>query len=237
MGSWRAEPERVAGQWRAFRQVSPDWPPLYHAAGEPIPSQSSGRWHRVGEGYAQYLALDPLGAWAELVRFEGIRGRARAEQYRRRLWLVLVREHDIADLSTFDRYAACGLDPALAVGAHEPAQALADELRAAGYRGLLSPSAALAGTTNLTLFGPRFEKLLLGGLERWPNPAPERWLPCTLAAEGSPPGQLVLQTTFADMEHEGLAAWRGGGESSGRGASDGHGTTELSSPWPRRSVT
>ena len=50
---------------------------------------------------------------------------------------------------------------------HEEAQALADELRAAGYRGLLSPSAALAGATNLTLFGPRYEKVLLGGLQAW----------------------------------------------------------------------
>jgi RES domain len=207
VASWRTEPPRVAGEWRAFRQVSPQWPPLYHAAGEPIPSQSSGRWHRVGEGYAQYLSLEPLGAWSELVRFEGIRGTHRAEQYRRRLWLALVRERDIADLSDFALWEACGLDPALAVGAHEPAQALAGELRAAGYRGLLSPSAALAGATNLTLFGPRFEKVLLGGLERWGNPAPDRWLPCSLVAEGSPPAQLIVETTFRDMEHEGLVAW------------------------------
>lgn len=208
MASWRTEPQRARGEWRAFRQVSPDWPPLYHAAGEPIPSQSSGRWHRVGEGYAQYLSLEPLGAWAELVRYEAIRGAARAAQYRRRLWLVLVREHDVADLATFDRWEACGLDPALAVGDHERAQALAGELRAGGYRGLLAPSAALPGATNLTLFGPRFEKVLLGGLETWPNPAPERWLPCSLVAEGSPPAQLITETTFADMDHEGLALWR-----------------------------
>lgn len=207
MASWRTEPERVAGEWRAFRQVAPQWPPLYHAAGEPIPSQSSGRWHRVGEDYAQYLSLEPLGAWAELVRFEGIRGASRAEQYRRRLWLVLVREHDVADLSSFERLAACGLDPRLAVGEHEPAQALARELRDAGYRGLLAPSAALVGATNLTLFGPRFEKVLLGGLERWPNPAPGRWLPCSLVAEGSPPAELLVETTFPDMEHEGYLRW------------------------------
>src|SRR5205807_4943033 len=118
MASWRAEPARVSGEWRCYRQVSPDWASLYHAAGEPIPSQSSGRWHRQGEGYAQYMALEPLGAWAELMRYEGIHGDARAESYKRSLWLVFVREQDIADLSTFDRYDACGLDPRLAVGGH-----------------------------------------------------------------------------------------------------------------------
>lgn len=208
MASWRSEPERVSGAWHCFRQVAPDWPPLYHAAGEPVPSQRSARWHRQGEGYAQYLALEPMGAWAELVRFEGIRGATRAAQYRRRLWLVLARERDIADLATFDRWAACGLDPHVAVGPHGPARALADELRAAGYRGVLSPSAALAGATNLTLFGPRYEKVLLGGLEGWDNPRPELRLPCSLVAEGNPPEQLVTETVFLDLEHDGYLEWQ-----------------------------
>lgn len=204
---WQREPERVAGEWHCFRQVAPDWPPLYHAAGEPAPSQRSARWHRLGEGYAQYLALEPLGAWAELVRFERIRGDTRAAQYRRRLWLVFVREREIADLSSFDRWDACGLDPRAAVGEHGACQALADDLRAAGYRGVLSPSAALVGATNLTLFGTRYEKVLLGGLERWENPNPEVRLPCSLAAEGTPPEQLIVETTFSDMPHDGYRAW------------------------------
>ena len=207
MASWRTEPERRTGTWSAYRQVSSRWPPLYHAAGEPIPSQSSGRWHASGQGYAQYLALEPLGAWAELVRYEGIRDAERAQQYRRRLWLVLVREHDIADLSSFERLDACGLDPALAVGPHTPARALADELREAGYRGLLAPSAALPGATNLTLFGPRFEKVLLGGLAEWDNPAPDAFLPCSLVAEAGPPVELLTATRFPDMDHEGYLRW------------------------------
>lgn len=208
MASWRTEPARLSGEWHAYRQVSPEWAPLYHAAGEPVPSQTSGRWHRRGEGYAQYLALEPLGAWAELVRSEAIRGGARAEQYRRRLWLVFVREHDIADLSTFAAYEACGLAPELAVGAHADAQALADDLRAAGFRGVLSPSAALAGATNLTLFGARYEKVLLGALAAWPNPMPDVRLPCSLVVEGNPPAELVVETTFRGMEHDGLRAFR-----------------------------
>lgn len=207
MPSWRREPRRLSGEWHCFRQVAPDWAPLYHAAGEPVPSQPPGRWHREGEDYAQYMALEPLGAWAELVRYEAIRGGTRAEQYRRRLWWLLVRERDVADLSTFQRYADCGLDPRLAVGSHEASQALADELRAAGYRGLASPSAALCGATNLTLFGERYEKVLLGGLSEWDNPQPGVRVPCSLVAEAGPPAQLVTETVFAGMRHEGYRAW------------------------------
>src|SRR5699024_5910357 len=145
---------------------------------------------------------EPLGAWAELVRYEGIRDAERAQQYRRRLWLVFVREHDIADLSTFERLDACGIDPHVAVGPHTPARALADALREAGYRGLLAPSAALPGATNLTLFGPRFEKVLLGGLDAWDNPAPAAFLPCSLVAEAGPPAELLTATRFPDMDHE-----------------------------------
>ena len=148
-----------------------------------------------------------MGAWAELVRFERIRGGTRAAQYRRRLWLVFVREREIADLSTFDRWADCGLDPRTAVGDHGAAQQLGDELRAAGFRGVLSPNAALPGATNLTLFGPRYEKVLLGGLERWDNPDAELRLPCSFVAEGTPPEQLITETTFADMPHDGYRAW------------------------------
>lgn len=207
MPSWQAEPERISREWYCWRQVSPEWAPLYHAAGEPVPSQSSARWHRAGEGYAQYMSLEPLGAWAELVRYEGIRGNTRAEHYRRRLWWLFVREHDIADFSSFDAYHGCGLDPRLAVGDHAPSQALGDELRAAGFRGVVSPSAALGGATNLTLFGPRFEKVLLGGLAEWPNPQPQLRVPCSLVVEGNPPEQLITETTFEDMNHDGYRDW------------------------------
>ncbi len=203
MPSWRVEPERISGEWYCYRQVSPDWAPLFHAAGEPVPTQSSGRWHRQGEGYAQYLALEPLGAWAELVRYDGIRGHVRAAQYRRKLWLCFIREDDIADLSTFERYHDCGLDPSLPVGAHEQSQHLADELRKTGFRGVMSPSAALVGATNLTLLGARFEKIMLGGLERWKNPQPQLRVPCSLVVEGNPPEQLTTETTFEDMPHDG----------------------------------
>src|SRR5262249_9151719 len=132
------------------------------------------------------------------VRYENIRTAERAAQYTRALWLVFVREHNIADLSTTDRYKRCGLAPGIATGPHAESQRLADDLRAAGYRGVLSPSAALPGATSLTLFGMRFEKILLGRLDAWDNPDPDVWLPCSLVAEGHPPAQLVDETVFFD---------------------------------------
>jgi RES domain len=202
VASWRAEPNRLLGKWFAYRQAAPDTAPLFHAAGERQPSQRSGRWHRQGEGYAQYMSLEPLGAWAELVRYEGIRSDSRAEKYIRRLWLIFVDEHNIADLSTFASYEACGLDPRLAVGNHAVSQALASELLDAGYRGVLSPNAALPGATNLTLFGERYEKVLNTQPNQWDNPNPELRLPCNLTAESSPPAELVTQTCFVGMNHD-----------------------------------
>jgi RES domain len=202
VASWRVEPDRLSGTWFAYRQVAPDTAPLFHSAGERAPSQRSGRWHREGEGYAQYLAVEPAGAWAELVRYEEIRAHARASQYLRRLWLVYVEESGIADLMSFQAYEDCGLDPQLAVAGHQDSQRLADELRDHGYRGLFSPSAALPGATNLTLFGQRYEKILQTAPHRWTNPNPEVRLACHLAAEASPLEDLVTQTCFPGMVHD-----------------------------------
>ena len=90
----------------------------------------------------------------------------------------------------------------MAVGEHDAAQALADDLRAAGFGGLLSPSAALPWATNLTLFGQRYEKVLLTGFHDWRNPNPRLRLPCHLAAECGPPVELVTRTCFAGMRHD-----------------------------------
>ena len=202
MASWRVEPTRLTHRWFAYRQVAPDTAPLFHAAGERVPSQRGGRWHDEGKGYAQYMALEPAGAWAELIRYERIRSRARAAEYSRRLWLIYIEEEDIADLSTFAAYEACGLDPRLAVGDHADSRVLGAELRAAGFRGLLSPSAALSGATNLTLFGERYEKVLTTRPERWVNPDPRVRLPCNLVAESGPSAELITETCFVGMKHE-----------------------------------
>jgi hypothetical protein len=206
--SWRREPEALEGVWTCFRQVDPQDPALFHSAGEPVPSQVSGRWHRQGQGYAQYLSPAPAGAWAELARYYSIRSAKRARAQRRDLWVVRVEETRIADLATFDAWEACGLDPRIAVAEHGPAQDLADELRDAGYRGVMAPSAALTGIANLTIFGERYEKVLTTTFGCWANPDRDAWLACTLAAPSSQmPTALTTDTVFRTGKHEGYRAW------------------------------
>ena len=121
----------------------------------------------------------------------------------------------IADLSTFDAWEACGLDPAIAVGDHADSQALASELRRAGYRGVLSPSAALdvAGAVNLTLFGGRVEHHVEGQpLPDEPVGGPNApWLPAILLTDRGAPTPFAMERTCYRMgEHRTLAEWRAG---------------------------
>jgi hypothetical protein len=127
---------------------------------------------------------------------------------KRNLWLVFVRETEIADLSSFDRYEACGLDAAIAVGDHAASQALADELRAARFRGVLSPAAALPGVKNLTIFGERYERVLLTDPAAWANPDVDAWLPVHAAVEEGPvPTSMCTEAVFKTKKHEGYREW------------------------------
>ena len=204
MASWSRPPERLAGEWVCFRQTSPRWPALMHEAGAAHPMQESGRWHREGEGYAQYLSLSAAGAWAELLRYLSIHTPELAVEQRRHLWAVRVAETQIADLGDFASWSAAGLDPGVAVGEHSRSQTLARELLDAGYRGLLAPSAALPGAVNLTLFGERYEWSPLLG----PAPDPQLWLAVELAApDAHPPPDLLETTRYQGQEHAGLRAY------------------------------
>ncbi|HKG02481.1 MAG TPA: RES family NAD+ phosphorylase [Conexibacter sp.] len=205
----------VAGRWVAYRHVAQGIPPLWYGAGGTTLRQESGRWHREGESLVQYLALSSDGAWAERVRYESLRTeRDRVADYRS-LWQLRVSADGIADLSTFDKWEACGLDPAIAVGDHAESQALASELRRARYRGVLSPSAALdvAGAVNLTLFGGRVEHPIEG------KPLPEEpvggantpWLPAILLTDrGAPTPFAMKRTCYRSAHHRTLAEWRAG---------------------------
>lgn len=215
MPSWTSRPAAVSGCWIAYRHVADGVPPLWHGAGGTTLRQESGRWHREGESFVQYLALSSDGAWAERVRYESIRTEARRHRDHRSLWQLCVSADEIADLSTFDKWEACGLDPAIAVGDHADSQALASELRRARFRGVLSPSAALdvAGAVNLTLFGARFEHRLEG------EPLPDEpvgganapWLPTILLTDrGAPTPFAMARTCYRLAPHRTFTEWRAG---------------------------
>jgi len=210
--SWTSRPEALAGRWVGYRHVGQGVPPLWHGAGSTTLRQESGRWHREGESLVQYLALASDGAWAERVRYESLRTEADRLEDHRSLWQLRVSADQVADLSTFDQWEACGLDPAIAVGDHADSQALASELRRNGYRGVLSPSAALdvAGAVNLTVFGGRIEHRIEGGpLPDAPVAEYGRWLPAILLTDRGAPTRFAMERTcYRDGHHRTLAEWR-----------------------------
>ncbi|HET6448506.1 MAG TPA: RES family NAD+ phosphorylase [Conexibacter sp.] len=215
MPSWTSRPAAVVGRWVAYRHAAVGVPPLWHGAGRTTLRQESGRWHREGESVVQYLALSSDGAWAERARYESLRTEADRLADHRSLWQLRVFAAGIADLATFDAWDACGLDPGIAVGEHADSQALASELRRAGYGGVLSPSAALdvAGAVNLTLFGARVEHRIQG------EPLPDEpvgganapWLPAILLTDrGAPTPFAMERTCYRTAQHRTLAEWRAG---------------------------
>lgn len=212
MPSWTSDPRAVGGRWIAYRHTGTGVPALWYGGGSTTVRQESGRWHREGESLVQYLALSSDGAWAEHVRYEAIRTEARRMRSERSLWQLLVVADGIADLSTFDAWDACGLDPALAVGDHEPCQAIGSELRQAGYRGVLSPSAALdvGGAVNLSLFGGRVEHRFEG--EPLPDEPVEPngpWLPAVLLSDTATPTRFAMERTcYVAGHHRTFAEWR-----------------------------
>jgi len=204
MAPWTTPPESVASVWAAYRHTHQAFLPLWYGGGSKSLRQESGRWHQEGRDVAQYLALSVNGAWAERCRYASIRDDVRRVEDRRKLWELQVLEHEIADLSTFDRYLACGLAPELAVGSHEKTWALAYALRDAGYRGVLSPAAAYdrPGATNLTLFGERMEDEHYGAMPApGDNPRPDMYLAAILITDSGAPTQYAMHHTSYEGEY------------------------------------
>jgi len=214
VASWRRKPASRSGTWTAYRQVAPAFPPLWHRGSTRQPTdQPEGRWHEEGRGLiVQYTSLDSDGAWAELVRYEDIRTDEQrlASGIRVRLWKLTIEETEIADLSTFDEIEECGLDPHQIVAeSHAYCHALADELRAEGYHGVLAPSAAMPGAVNLSLFGPRREvserELQIGGAR---NPRPDYFIAVkVLADDTAPPAHVLESTRHSGDPHLGYELW------------------------------
>lgn len=106
-----------------------------------------GRYHRGNEEEpTQYLCLHPLGPHAEAMRRYDARTPASARQLDLRTWALDVDVSGLADVPfadawVADDYAVC----------HD----LADAMRESGKAGMIVPSAALPGTSNIVIFGGR----------------------------------------------------------------------------------
>ena len=193
----RPAPRVIAWSGRAYRASTYDVP-LWVS-----PNRRAGRWNHAGVDCTQYACLDAEAPYAELLRNEDLRDEDAAQQLRTILWELRVEEGAIVDYSTFERAEQAGFPPeALIDDDHERCRAEAEWLKRHNVRGVLAPSAALPGSTTLTLFGPR---------------VPVRWttsrrlasmVPVQQLAAGAPPGGLVARTRFVGQPHREFETYR-----------------------------
>lgn len=162
-----------------------------------------GRWHAPGDGATQYLSLTAAGAWAELIRAEELRTEAEVALVRMDLWQVRVDAGRLVDYRDFDAAERAGFPPgALVDDDYALCQREGRRLRALDYNGVLSPSAALPGAVNLTLFGPRV------AIAWDANPGLASAVPAGVMTRGAPPEGLAQQVRFFGQRHPGYEAHR-----------------------------
>jgi hypothetical protein len=170
------------------------------------PARQPGRYHTGSErAPTQYLCLHPLGPFAEFLRGHTLRLPEQARQVRERTWVLRLEQDRLVEIG-FDNAHEFGLEPADLVDDDvRRCQALADELRNAGVRGIFVPSAALAGTQNVVLFGSRVGSPYL--LE----PLGAVDVPASITADGGRPTVSLLDLVrFHGDDHIALESWHRG---------------------------
>lgn len=111
------------------------------------------RWQRGSVVDALYLVDGEAGAWAEWYRHLAEAAMPPAVSLPRDLWCYDVASLEVADLSSADRLARVGLElPVPGRRGWPPYQAVGEELHREGWRGLVTPSAARAGSIVLAVF-------------------------------------------------------------------------------------
>lgn len=181
---------RLASWRRPLRTEPSRVPGRFHAATDPAPTQ--------------YLCLHPLGPWAEFLRSEDLRDVSLVSQ---RVWAARVDPSAVLRVG-FAEAGEHGLRPGdLVSDDHRACRRLARRARDDGAAGLVVPSAALPGTENLVLFGPRVSSpwtaVALSDLD----------VPAGLTADGArPPAGLESFVRYRGDAHAGLLAWRAGEE-------------------------
>ncbi len=156
------------------------------------PNRREGRWNIANqEPIAQYMSLDAEAPFAEILRHEDLRSESEVAHYKTTMWQLQVDSGAIVDYSTFELAKAAGFDPAALVSDdYERCQAEARWLVSHNARGVLAPSAALPGSTNLTLFGPRVRV-------RWGTPVQlASSVPAQPISTGAPPPGLTERVRY-----------------------------------------
>jgi RES domain-containing protein len=163
------------------------------------PNTQPGRWHAMGDGPTQYLSETADGAWAELIRAEELRSESDVATVRMPLWHARIDQSYVVDYSTFELADRAGFAPeALVDDDQARCRVEGRRLRDLGYGGVLAPSAALPGTTNLTLFGPRVS------ISWTADPTLASAIPAAVVTSGAPPPGLVARVRFHGQGHAGL---------------------------------
>ena len=189
------EPRRIDYDGLSYRWSDYDVPLWIRA------NSSALRWNRARQDATQYLSLTTDGSWAELIRTERLLSISDLRLVSMPMWILQVRETNLADYSTFEKAQAAGFPPeALVSDDYERCQAEADRLRAAAFRGVLAPSAALPNSVNLTLFGRRLAVA-------WDHPEASLMASFVRAkrlAVGRPPDELLPSVRHRGEPHPAL---------------------------------
>lgn len=170
-----------------------------------VPAWQPARFSRGDEDEpTQYLALHPLGPLAELMRNAELRSPEQVRVISTRTWALEVPVDDLPEI-TFATAERFGITAEQLVGDdYGPCQALAETLRTK-MEGVIVPSAALPGTRNVVLFGPRVAAPYLT------QPVSTLDVPASITADGArPPTSLMSVVRYAGDAHAALSAWRNG---------------------------
>ena len=170
-----------------------------------VPASQSGRYNSWEDREpTQYLALHPLGPLAELMRNADLRSPAQLRAVKMRTWALEVPLIELPEI-TFETAEVFGISAEALVGDDRgTCQQLAGRLRDE-TAGLIVPSAALPGTRNAVLFGPRVAAPYLT------RPVSTLDIPASITAEdGRPLLSLLSIVRFVGDDHAALKAWKQG---------------------------
>jgi RES domain-containing protein len=191
-------------EWVAYRIAAWDTPFWS------LPNRREGRFNYPGKSETQYLALHPLTPWAEIARNERRVERHELEEIRLPVWVArLVLDEEPIEIG-FDDADGWELEPEdLIADDRSACQALGERIRRDSDLPdtLVVPSAALPGTKNLIVFGPRVISSYL--LE----PIDYQDAPASLVSERSMiPAGLETSIRHFDAPHRAFEAWREGND-------------------------
>ncbi len=124
------------------------------------PTRGSGRYHRVGEEGLWYASNPSLAVWAQLFRGK-LDDDLSPFTVSRRVGRCRIRSLVVLDLSNDQTRRVLGVTlEDLRSDDYTRCQAIADQMRAGGFEGILAPSAALEGAFDVVVFKAGIPKVV-----------------------------------------------------------------------------